>query len=78
MYELVGMKEVSFKGSDGAQVAGTNFYFTYDDPEVDGFATEKVFVSAQRFMKLSFVPELGGKCDLMYNKYGKIRDIVPA
>lgn len=78
MYTLVGTKNVDFKGSDGAQVSGVNLFFTYEDPEVEGVATERVFVNANRFMKLSFMPKVGGICDLRYNKYGKIKDIVPA
>lgn len=77
MYTLVGMKDSDFMGSDGKQVNGVNLYFTYEDENVKGVATERVFVHSDRFLKLSFVPELGGACDLRYNKYGKIKDIVP-
>lgn len=78
MYTLVGTKNVDFKGSDGAQVSGVNLYFTYEDPGVEGVATERVFVHSNKFMKLSFIPKVGGSCDLRYNKYGKISDILPA
>lgn len=64
MYTLVGRKDVDFKGSDGKQVSGATLFLTYEDPEVEGVATEKVFVSSARFMKLSFMPEVGGGCDL--------------
>lgn len=78
MYTLVGMKDSGFTGSDGKQVNGVNLYFTYEDEKVNGVATERVFVHSDRFLKLSFMPEIGGRCDLRYNKYGKISDIVPA
>ncbi len=78
MYTLVGMKDSEFKGSDGIKVSGVNLYFTYADEKVEGVATERVFVHSDRFLKLSFMPEIGGECDLRYNKYGKISDIVPA
>lgn len=78
MYTLVGRKDVDFKGSDGKQVSGVTLFLTYEDLEVEGVATEKVFVSSDRFMKLSFMPEVGGDCDLRYNKYGKVGDIVSA
>ncbi len=78
MYTLVGMKDSDFKGSDGTQVSGVNLYFTYEDEKVKGVATERVFVHSDRLLKLSFMPEIGGDCDLRYNKYGKISDIVPA
>lgn len=78
MYTLVGIRQVSFKGSDGSQVSGTNLFFTYPDPNVEGLATERVFVSAERLMKLDFIPKLGGECALVYNKYGKVANIVQA
>ena len=78
MYTLVGMKDSEFKGSDGIKVSGVNLYFTYADEKVEGVATERVFVHSDRLLKLSFMPEIGGECDLRYNKYGKISDIVPA
>jgi len=77
VYELVGIRGVSFAGSDGKQVEGTNLYLTYEDDYIDGVGTEKVFVTSKRFNSLSFVPEIGARCRLMYNKYGKIADIVP-
>lgn len=77
VYELVGIRGVCFTGSDGKQVEGTNLYLTYEDDYIDGVGTEKVFVTSKRFNSLSFVPEIGGRCRLMYNKYGKIADIVP-
>jgi hypothetical protein len=78
MYTLVGTKDLDFMGSDGKQVNGVNLFFTYEDERVRGVATERVFVHSDRFLKLSFMPEIGGSCDLRYDKYGKIRDIVPA
>ena len=78
MYTLVGMKDSEFKGSDGIKVSGVNLYFTYADEKFEGVATERVFVHSDRFLKLSFMPEIGGECDLRYNKYGKISDLVPA
>lgn len=77
VYELVGMRSVSFTGSDGKQVEGTNLYLTYEDEYIEGVGVEKVFVTSRRFSYLSFVPDVGGRCRLMYNKYGKIADIVP-
>lgn len=78
VYELVGIRGVSFKGSDGGKVEGTNLFLTYEDEGIEGVGTERVFLTSKRFNALSFVPELGGRCRLMYNKYGKIADIVPA
>lgn len=62
VYELVGIRGVSFAGSDGKQVEGTNLYLTYEDDYIDGVGTEKVFVTSKRFNSLSFVPEIGARC----------------
>lgn len=78
VYELVGMRSVDFTGSgDGKRVEGMNLYLTYEDGHIEGVGTEKVFVTSKRFDSLSFVPEIGARCRLLYNKYGKIADIVP-
>ena len=61
VYELVGIRGVSFAGSDGKQVEGTNLYLTYEDDYIDGVGTEKVFVTSKRFNSLSFVPEIGAR-----------------
>ena len=74
VYELVGIRGVSFTGSDGKQVEGTNLYLTYEDEYIEGVGVEKVFVTSRRFSSLSFVPEIGARCRLLY---GKIADIVP-
>ena len=75
VYELVGMRSVDFTGSgDGKKVEGMNLYLTYEDGYIEGVGTEKVFISSKRFNALSFVPEIGARCRLMYNKFA---DIVP-
>lgn len=76
VFTLVGMRTVDFKGSDGNRVEGVNLFFTFEDKNIDGCGTEKVFVGNDRFNQLSFVPSLGGQCELRYNKYGKVADIV--
>lgn len=77
VYDLVGIRGVSFTGSDGKHVEGTNLYLTYEDEHIEGVGTERVFITSNRFNALSFVPEPGGRCRLVYNKYGKIADIIP-
>lgn len=78
VFTLVGMRNVNFKGSDGNTVDGVNLFFTYEDEHINGCGTEKVFVSNQKFCMFSFVPDIGAGCRLMYNKYGKVADIVKA
>lgn len=75
IYTCVGYRSVSFKGSDGNQVEGTNFFFTYEDSYITGLGVDKVFIPSKRLHDLSFVPDIGASCELFYNKYGKVADI---
>lgn len=75
IYTCIGYRSVSFKGSDGNQVEGTNFFFTYEDSYITGLGVEKVFIPASRLHYMSFVPDVGATCELFYNKYGKVADI---
>lgn len=75
VYTCVGYRLVSFKGSDGNQVEGTHFFFTYVDGHTIGQAVDKVFIPAKRLHDMSFVPDVGATCELFYNRYGKVADI---
>lgn len=75
IYTCIGMRNVDFKGSDGNQVSGLNLFLSYEDKNVTGVATEKVFIPSNRVQQLSFVPAVGSECELFYNKYGKVADI---
>lgn len=78
VYSCIGIRNVDFKGSDGNQVTGVNLYLTYEDPQIQGLGSEKVFVNMKTFRELTYVPEVDNSCILMYNKYGKVSDIVRA
>ena len=65
VYSCIGIRNVDFKGSDGNQVTGVNLYLTYEDPQIQGFGCEKVFVNVKTFTELSYVPEVGSPCILM-------------
>lgn len=75
IYTCIGIRNVDFKGSDGNQVSGLNLFLSYEDKNVTGVATEKVFIPSGRVQQLSFVPSVGSCCELFYNKYGKVADI---
>lgn len=75
IYKCVGMRNVDFKGSDGNQVSGVNLFLTYEDKNINGVGTDKVFLASSRFSSLSFVPSVGSLCELIYNRYGKVADI---
>ena len=73
---VVGMRTLDFTGSDGRPVCGVSLHLQYDDPDVEGFAVEKIFVQMPVFRAASYVPEVGGDCGLVFNRKGKVTDIV--
>lgn len=75
IYKCIGLRNVDFKGSDGNQVSGLNLFLTYQDKNITGVGSEKVFIPSNRVQQLSFVPAVGSECELFYNKYGKVADI---
>ena len=77
-YTLIGLREVDFVGSDQKRVQGMTLYFTFESPEIDGHGCDHIFVTDRRFNSFSFVPSVGGKCRVVYNKYGKVADLVKA
>lgn len=78
IFTLVGMRRVNFKGQDGNPVDGLNLFFQYSDRNITGYGTEKIFISAAKFNDVSFMPQIGDNCQLLYNKYGKVADIIKA
>lgn len=78
VYELVGIRKTDFTGSQGENVSGYNLYFTYEDDKIDGLGVNRVFVSQRLYSQLTYLPDLGKRCQILYNRYGKVADIVPA
>lgn len=78
IFTLIGMRRVNFKGQDGNPVDGWNLFFQYSDRNITGYGTEKIFISAAKFNEVTFMPEIGADCQLLYNKYGKVADIIKA
>lgn len=78
VYTLVGIRDLDFTGSDGSKVSGCNLYFTFEHKDCDGVCTDKIFVSKKKFSELSFIPEIGCDCQVHYNRFGKVANIVKA
>lgn len=76
VYECIGLRSVQFTGSDGKDISGVTFWLSYKDDHIEGVGVEKFFVSAARVSDLTFVPSVGSKCDVRFNKYGKVSDFV--
>lgn len=77
-FTLVGIRIVRFNGSDGKPVSGVNLYYTYEHEQCEGVCTDRIFLTDDKFSKLSFVPGIGGHFRIIYNRYGKIADVVQA
>lgn len=69
---VIGVQPVNFTGSDGRQVTGHNLYVTYPSDRVEGVVSMKVFIPS----RIVFVPNVGDEIDIIYNRYGKVHDIV--
>lgn len=78
MFECIGIQDMNFKAQDGGQVNGSKIFFTYAADHVDGLACDSVFVSAAKLERLSFAPGIGQSFNILYNKYGKVADIIHA
>lgn len=74
-FKCIGIRQVDFKGNDGNQVSGLNLWLSYEDPHVDGVAVDKIFIPLSRVPRLTFVPDVGASCRVVYNKFGKVHDI---
>ena len=77
-YQITGIKDVSFKGKDGNPIIGVNLYLSFPvDPENGkGDETEKYFISENKLPEISSVLEYKSYVNVIFNKYGKVDDIV--
>lgn len=68
---LVGYKNHSFKGKDGALVSGTTLYLMEEErPDVKGNAVARVFLTDKKLG--DYVPTICDDVTLVYNRYGKV------
>ena len=75
---LVGIRNTSFKSQSGDEIEGKTLAFEYPIPEDkgEGFDVERIFVSNAKLNNLSSVLDINSSVQLVYNKYGKVDDIV--
>lgn len=75
--EIVGTRNVSFKGKDGSPVEGTKLYLTgpMEPDRGVGLETEEIFLSTAKKANLSFALEVGIEVEVVYNKYGKVETL---
>lgn len=66
--KIIGVRPVSFKGSDGEEVTGKSYHYLYQESGVEGYAADKVFVRSGR--SVPFV--VNGEYSVYYRKNGKL------
>lgn len=72
--ELVGYRRSAFTATDtGERIVGYNLYLTGEEEKVEGKVTERVFLSDKKLN--GYIPQLGDKLELVYNRYGKISEL---
>lgn len=72
---IVGFRDMSFKGNDGSQVSGRQFFFTMKDDQVTGLTAGKFFLSAAVLANVGYVPNVGDVVEVYYNRFGKVSHI---
>ena len=70
IYDVVGFRKVDITDEKG-HIEGYSVYVTFSPSSDDfvGLMTDKVFI---RSKYVSYLPQLGDRIRLIYNRYGKI------
>lgn len=76
--KVVGIqRNMNFKAQDGNQVTGMNIYLTQEKHNVEGVATDKVFVSSTKECYASLANlKIGSEVQLLYNRWGKVESVI--
>lgn len=70
MYEVVGYARSEFKPQDKeGTICGWNIFVQFEDPKVTGYKCDRFYLGDG---KCDYVPEIGDRINVYYNKYGKI------
>ena len=77
VFQVIGKRSAKFKGSQGEDVSGCNFYLIYSLDKGEGHGTERVFATDSRLVKSGYVPEVGDMVTVQYNRFGKFVSFVP-
>ena len=71
---IIGIRPVSFTANDGKEINGTSLYVAYDANGVEGMATDRFFVTAEKMPEKGF--KVGGDVDLLFNRFGKVDRVI--
>lgn len=70
-YNVVGIRTVNYiSKKTGNPVSGVEFHVTFSDKNVNGLATDKIFISS-RNLDVSHV-KLNDDIQILYNRYGQV------
>lgn len=76
MKEIVGMRPYSFNDSKtGELIEGYTLFLQWTEDKVNGICCEQCSVKADRLA--GYVPQLGDKVRVGYNRFGKVDFVVP-
>lgn len=74
-WTIIGFRKVDFKDDHtGKSITGYSLFVSRPGgSSMVGDEAQKIFISDQ---KISYVPQLGDEIQLVYNKYGKVSDVI--
>ena len=72
---IVGLRKRKFTDNNNRPVEGTNVYLTFEDRNIEGKGTDKVFLYTDKIKSLARDPEVGDTLFISYNRYGKVDEV---
>lgn len=70
---LLGVQAISFSNKDGDTIKGTNIYVGFEQEDVQGLKTEKLFLKEE--IALPKDTKLNDVLDLSFNMRGKVESV---
>ena len=71
MVKIIGIRPSSFKGDNGEEVSGKNFYYVYALDKGEGHGAERVYLTDAKLSQLDFAPKVGDEVEIEFNRWGK-------
>lgn len=75
-YKFMGKRSVNFTSSNGQNIEGISLYIAHEDPNVIGYATDKVFVP--KGIDIPDSLKFGDNLNIIFNHKGKVVSIEKA
>lgn len=73
LVRLLGVQAISFSDKDGRAIKGTNIFIGFEQEDVQGLKTEKLFLKEE--LGLPKDTKLNDLLDLSFNMRGKVEKI---